>query len=362
MPKLLLESEFLTVNLNSILNNNNKPFNKTSQETPKQEQKKDLSQISDWSKELKDRLAANSQLAADSRKSEYDIESEFFEDYFMQGHIEWKDNKCSAQLLALGEPIKTAIKALGIDKTKNPILGFITDSYLIKSLLQPKLLNINTFKAIYNAVAKKLVADSEFLKSNDYNIIYCQDLYKKSAKDMEDYLTLQRTILSPSAYTYTIENRNTNKKVFFYISTIKELDPVKRKVEITKLPADTVLPAATSASTTLNTLDLANAISGNSVESGNAKDSRATAQIVKAVDVAEQLSNKAQYFAVIQYFSMATKVLEAKQALKHPDFKNIPAEQMVTATTQIAPFMYKVRLPENEVKALISILLNKLNK
>ena len=85
------------------------------------------------------------------------------------------------KLLALGEPFEKACKVLGYNITNenggNPLLAFVIKQ---KHLVDSGAINANTFKALYNAVAKHLVADSEFFKPNDYNIIYCKNLYKKT--------------------------------------------------------------------------------------------------------------------------------------------------------------------------------------
>ena len=123
-----------------------------------------------------------------------------------------------------------------------------------QELIKPGLLNINTFKAIYNAVAKNLVADSEFFaesKSN-YNIIYCKDLYSKPAVEMEEYLKLQSEILSPDARSYTARDVIKNKKIFLYIDTIDELNIKKRAEDIKNYNKD--LPQILNAK--LNSLKL----------------------------------------------------------------------------------------------------------
>ena len=107
-------AEFLTVNLGSILRNQKslddlEPAEQKAQKTP---QKRDLSKISDWGKELKDRLAQNNRLDADSRESEYEVEAKFFEDFFNSG---W-NTACAKQLISLGEPLKKILKVLGFDK------------------------------------------------------------------------------------------------------------------------------------------------------------------------------------------------------------------------------------------------------
>jgi hypothetical protein len=358
---ILLESDFLTVNLSSILKNQ-RSFGDLDKVEPDSRQntsaKRDLSQISDWGKELKDRLAANNVLEPNMRESEFDVESKFFEDYFNNGESAW-DTNCAAQLLSLGQPLKKVLKVLGFDSNVNPILGFLTDDIVIRNLLQTELLNVNSFKAIYNAIAKKLVAHSEFFTANDYNVIYCQDFYRKHAGEMEQYLEQQKAILSPSAAAYSSADQERNKKVFFFIDSIKELTNEKRKADIAKLPASIALPKATDPNTKLNSLALVKMLISNT-STNKATNKKASSNNVAAV--AGKLNNKAQFFAAIQNLSVTNEVPEAAQALTHESFKNLSAEQIASASTQVAPLLKSINTSDAEAKSIISAIITRLEQ
>lgn len=374
-------AEFLTVNLSDVFRNQKsvadlaaiKPQNEP-------ETKRDTKQISDWAKELENRLEQNRALGASKRKNEYEVETTFFEDYFNNGNAAW-DANCAELLLSLGDPLKKAIKVLGFNTNVNPILGFITDEYVIRSLLFTKLLNVNTFKAIYNAVAKKLVVDSEFFAANTYNIIYCQDLYKKSAAEIIEYLTVQKAILKPSASTYTEEDQERNKKVFFKISGIKELEDINepnakvryKKISsiLDKLDANAQLPSATENTTKLNELSLAKALAYNSANNfddadDDAEDDNDNSVAADSTDIealARKIgSNSARAFAAVQYLSATTSTPVASKALAHDMFKSVTIDAVVKATAEVVKVMKEAKLSDKEVKRFITLLLSKIKK
>jgi hypothetical protein len=357
----LLESEFLAVNLSSVLKTQSS-FREielaTKSDQQKSAQKRDLHQISDWSKELKDRLAANSQLSSEQQKSDYEIETDFFEDFFKE--LAW-DDECAKQLLSLGEPLRKAIKVLGFDKNVNPILGFLVEDVVVRNLIQTKYLNINTFKAIYNAIAKNLVANSEFFKVNDYNIIYCQDLYKRSASEMEKYLIVQKSILNPSADAYTATDQRNNKLVFFYLEDVNEPDLEKRKVAIKNLPEDVELPNATDTNTILNNIELVNKLSGSSSGSRVKADIKPEKQKSGIAELSNSITNAAEAFAVLQQLSITTDVPEVVAAMQHDSFKSLGVSDIIKATANIKPKIKRTRLSDDEVKSFIKLVLSRLN-
>jgi hypothetical protein len=314
---ILLESDFLTVNLNSILNKQKAP-----ELTPAGSQIKD---IQDWGHELETRLADNKKLSSEARESDYAIESKFFEEYFKAN---WEE-PIAEQLISIGEPLKKAINVLGFDRQTNPILAFVSDPFVIKELLETRLLNVSTFKAIYNAVAKKLIAHSQLLQANTYNIVYCPDLYKRSAAEMQEYLTLQNKILQANASKYTKATLNLNKKVFLLIPSITEKDFSKRLVQIKAY--DKQLDVQTGK---LNSLELATDLIKSIKTSAANQDSGAT-QSSSASSI-KKLDTPAKKLAAVQYFSTATNNAEAKEALMNSKFTNISNNDLIKASIELA--------------------------
>ena len=200
MPKTLLESDFLTIDLRSFYSD------------------------------------ASAQDEAEEQPSE-DTTQQPNADEVEQKLLDiTKDPALVKKLLDLGEPFKTACKKLGYkvkqENGSNPILAFVLQSYVQERLITPGLLNRNTFKAIYNAVAKNLVADSEFFSTNNYNIIYCQDLYRKTASEMESYLKEQSQILTTSASSYSSKVQTANKKAFIHISGLYRENTNQEELDI----------------------------------------------------------------------------------------------------------------------------------
>ena len=353
----LIESNFIAVDLNALIS------------AGKADKTRDNSKASsatssaniDWTTELNRRLTANKELGPDERKSDYEIETEFFSDFY--GAI-WKEDVYKNQLLSIGEPLKKLFKILEFDINTNPVYKFLTLEYVKTNLLATKLINISTFKAIYNAIAKKLVAHTEFMKENDYNIIYCSDLYKKSISEIQKYLELQKNILSPDANAYSKRVQDINRACFLYDSNIKELNTKKRSKIIKKYITDkkidqlSIPKSMRDSSAQLNSLDLIKAISGRHTDDDSAANSHMSANNMNSFVKKMQPWSPAKGFAALQYIYNTTKVPEAARALKHDVFGNLPASKIVAETTKVQNLMPKGKLPEEEVKALISIILS----
>lgn len=364
-------AEFLTVNLNSILKNQKSfdDYKAVEQNKTAPRPERDLSQVSDWAKELKTRLSDNRKLPTAERVSDYEVESEFFEDYFYNGHPAW-DKSCAKQLISLGEPIKKVMKVLGFNKKTNPILGFITDRYVINSLIKTKLLNINTFEAIYNAVAKKLIANSELLIANDYNIVYCKDLYKKPAAEMFKYIEQQAKVLRPNGEEYSAEDTARNKKAFFFIETVGEQDVKERKTAIEKLSDDGTLPSAKSSNTTLNNLAFVKIMlksgdaSDDTEEGYETQDSDSATEtksetgkqpikvkvLIKELGTGNPKTKKARFFAALQYINIHTGNSSAGNALSNRIFSDITLSDVIDASKSVARIMKNNELAANEVR------------
>ena len=373
-------ADFLTVNLNNILKKqaaSNSSGTGNNGETKLDRElngPRNLSRISDWKKELEKRLTHNRSLPSHARVSEYDVESKFFEDYFYNGNPAW-DKSCAKQLISLGEPLKKIMKVLGFSKKTNPILGFITDRYVINNLIKTKLLNASTFKAIYNAVAKKLIANSELLVSNDYNIVYCRDLYKKPVAEILEYIKLQGKVLLPRGEEYSVEDVARNIKTFFYIEEVSEQDAKERKAAIENLPDNVTLPNAKNSNTVLNELAFAKVMGGANTETDIENEDTETAdetadetaetnklstvnafvaQIQKAGD---QRTAKARFFAALQYLSMNTGNGYASKALAHDVFSGITVPDVISASKAIANIMKNNKLAAEDIKDFISKIL-----
>jgi hypothetical protein len=360
MSERLLESDFLTVDLGAVLRSQvaiEPTTDNAKQNTAHNNEMPQRPANYNWGQDLKDRLASNKSMSPESRKSEYSIETQFFTEFFTNL---FKNNTALAKrAIQIGDLLQKDIKILGFTAAKNPIIAFLSIQHVQTALLGPGLLNANTYKAIHNAVANGLMADSEFKKSNDYNIIYCKDLYTKSAAEMIKYLTAQQSNLKAGNYPYTPETQKQNKKTFFYIDQIKEQNTENRKKAVANFSGK--LPSAKSANTKLNNIELTSKIAG--IEPPTASRGKSSGTRAKNVSaLAAKLSTPAHYFAALQYLSVATEVKEAKAVMQHSKFNELSVKDIAAATAYIASIMPDSAISETDVKALAAAILNKLEQ
>ncbi len=334
MSQKLYESDFLDVQL-PVFNANNSATNTEASNTDPDNNQETSTQSTEsantempqdknwaaWGDELKKRLANNEDLP--KKLPEAEVENAFFEDFF---DANW-DDVTATNLLKIGHPLRKIIKVLGFKDT-NPILGFISQPYVIDKLIKTNLLNINTFKAIYNAIANKLVADAEFFKQNSYNIIYCTQLYSKSAKEIDEYLKLQKTILNKAAPSADDQKRN--KKIFLYTKAVAEQDITLRATEINKLSE---LPTDIADVTTskLNSYDLAEKISSNSPNQTIPISNKEITTLLDSIK-----NDPAKMFATLLSLSLSTKSKKAAKALSNALFGDVKPAKLVSATQWLA--------------------------
>jgi hypothetical protein len=357
MPEKLLEYDFVTDDFSSIFEDTS-----TSKAAHNNSANGEVKPVThNWSKDLKDRLETNKQLSPKSRKSLYELETEFFTEFF-----DWffKDTELTRQAMRVGGELQKDIKIFGFNRKKNPILGFLYTSHVRTKILKPGLLNASTYRAIRKSVIDNSIADSEFFKANDYDIIYCADLYKKKEAEMTEYIKQQSLILKPSAAEYTVDDLAKNKKAFFYIKTIKELDINKRIAKVYTEPNDK-LPAATNANTKLNSLDFVESFTEHKEETGrgttNTGGTKRTTNISAITNKLLSAKSPAPAFAVIQYLGVANRLPEAQQALAQPVFSRLTAKEIATATTKVAQLLDKLTLSEKAAKELIDSILDGLS-
>ena len=349
MSEKLLESDFITVDLRSVFN---KAESAESPEKPEAEKSAGGTGTATedalpakgawgkWEERLDKRRTANSQLSSEARLSDYEVEAKFFKEFFS---VNWGVD-VGKKLDLIGEPLKKAFKALGFEPTKNPILAFILQDTVIKLINNDKL-NANTFKAIYNAVAKRQVAPKEFFVKNDYNIIYCPDLYNKSLEEMTKYLELQKEVLEEKDTTF-------NKKVFLYTNEILEQDPEKR-ANIIKDLIELKSDMTDVASAKLNSLKLANLIS-------DKKDTKQTQLNTAGQDkIVAKLSQPSDKFAAILALSLSTDSKKAKAALSSEVFGELDGTAKIKAILKLAGnnILPKGQLNSADADALVDKLM-----
>ena len=358
----LLESSFLTVNLQALVSKQSSEKVTNDARLTKADSSEETSSISnesknlDWGQELKRRLADNKSLSTEARIPEHEIENKLFLEYFKSG---WGEEQAKL-LMAIGPNLRKAIKVLGFKKQTNPIVAFLSLNYVKNSLIQTKLLNANTFKAIYNAVANKWVVDSEFYKANNYNILYCKDLYKKSLAEMIEYIKLQKNVLDTSAEVYTAADQEKNKRVFLVLTRNTEKDinvKAKKQLEL----AYGRLPSMLEDKALLNSLALVRAILGVNTKNSEKETSSnklTGSNAIKAI--AEKNLTTEQTAAILQYLGASTGSTAALKALSHKNFKSLSIDKLIRATSQIASLISKVDFSNDEADELAKVLIRKI--
>lgn len=309
----------------------------------------------EWKKLLAARMEANDALSAAEKKTQYEVESKFFREFFTEN---W-GHEIGERLVSIGDPLTKAIKVLGFNPAKNPILGFIRQKRVVTSLIATKKLNVETFKAIYNAVANNLIAHSELIKekpkNEEYNIIYCLDLYNKPVKEMLEYIKLQSQILKVSATQYTEADQLKNKRAFLYVDAIKEQEENKRATEINKLSNDQ-LPIVASAK--LNTLTLARVIDGKvhtpTTSLGGKEQDKLVAQLVTLAD------KHAALLALV----LTTQNVAAKNALNDTAFAGLSSDDKLKAAIALSEkgIMPKGQLNKTDADTLVAKIMASLHK
>ena len=237
--------------------------------------------------------------------------------------------EAAKKIVGFGDPLKKAISVLGTEK--NPILAFLVQEYTQNNLIKTGLLTAETFKAIFNAVASKLVSNEELAKDNDYNIIYCPDWYKKNLTEMITYLKIQKAIKG-----FLSDNRPKNKKVFF---GDEKADARSAKLIDIKVAKET---AGVDSDDTVETEEQAEKAQ-NSLSS-----------------FINKLTTPAEYFSVLSYLGMKSDVKEISTALAHEKFKSLTGEAIAKANQTVFKKLKNIKISEDTAKIVVSLIVSKL--
>lgn len=275
--------------------------------------------------------------AGGSRKSKGEAELEFFNAFFS---CYWSKNVTTK--LLQNHLLQSDIKALGFDPLLNPILAFFLNPFT-KELLENGLLDKIKYKAIHNSVAKHLMAESEYVKENNYNVLYCLDLYNKTAADIETYLAYQKSILVPSMKKYSDKTKARNVQIFLANGS----EDMK------------------SANAKLNTLEdikeIIEKVTGKSLSTGEESDNaqKAGNSHENFVQLVNQISSEAGIVAFLQYISMNAGYKTVEKALAEFS-KGVDASAVLRATGPISAltteYLGNKRLTKAEAQELLDLL------
>lgn len=275
--------------------------------------------------------------AGGSRKSKGEAELEFFNAFFS---CYWSKNVTTK--LLQNHLLQSDIKALGFDPLLNPILAFFLNPFT-KELLENGLLDKIKYKAIHNSVAKHLMAESEYVKENNYNVLYCLDLYNKTAADIETYLAYQKSILVPSMKKYSDKTKARNVQIFL-VNGSENMQ---------------------SANAKLNTLEdikeIIEKVTGKSLSTGEESDNaqKAGNSHENFVQLVNQISSEAGIVAFLQYISMNAGYKTVEKALAEFS-KGVDASAVLRATGPISAltteYLGNKRLTKAEAQELLELL------
>lgn len=134
--------------------------------------------------------------STDTPKLETDWDREYRaavdKDSFWASYVrrEWGDH--ATEINAILKAIKLECTNYGFTEELNPFISYIKNYYL------PYDMSPQVYFAIHDAVARQYLKLTDLLEpKNEYrdqDIIFCQDLTKKSGKDALDYLSLQKDL------------------------------------------------------------------------------------------------------------------------------------------------------------------------
>lgn len=334
----------VTMNLDKIASKK-KPAQATGSTTDSQAsgltlEKLPVEKMEEYAKILTDHV----EKANRTRKSKGEAELEFFNAFF---NCYWSKNVTTK--LLQNHLLQSDIKALGFDPLLNPILAFFLNPFT-KELLENGLLDKIKYKAIHNSVAKHLMAESEYVKENNYNILYCLDLYNKTAADIETYLTYQKSILVPSMKKYNDKTKARNIQIFLANGSedmksanakLNALEDIQELIE-----KFTGQPLHTGRENNENKQD-----------NGNSHDN--------FVQLINKIKSKAEVVAFLQYIGMNAGFDVVKKTLtKISD--GVSTKDILSATDTISKltleYLGSKRLTKSEAKELLNILQDNLTK
>ena len=298
--------------------------------------------LADWGPELERRVkACNSKdNRGGTREDEGDVRNKFWEEFFK---AKWKP-EVAKQLLTI-KLLRKDIETMGFDPLMNPVLAFLIRPFAQK-LAAEGLLNTSTYLGIHNAIAKNYLADSEFVKENDYNILYSRDLYTKQTVDITDYFRRQSVILPKSAPKYSAQSRTLNVKVFLQNGVANMRDSNAKLNSFADI--DRIHPACKNGGS-----DSSQGNSNGSGDStgGKSKDRDELIQIVK-----ELSGDITKLLVALQFVSMKTSSDYAAKALKGTDFGTVSGEKIVAATNFVAKLLSDVKFDSGTTRNFVDLV------
>jgi len=314
-----------------------------------------------WGEWLEARLEENKNLDKESKMSDIEITNEFFENFFVTNWGQDVGSKLKAftnikKYFIRNNDVYTA----AFTPETSPLLKYLTKTF-VTGLIREGIFQSGTFNAILLAYKDNIVKANEFARDiatdgSEYNILYCNDLYKKSPSVMLDYLKQQQLVLKSGGDSVIIKNKLTFLKTNAFTSFEPEdrAKEIKAKIKAGTLPED----LKELATCELNNLDLVKLIVGSDYTTTTALNS------IGQDTVVAKLPSLADKFAAIFALSLTTSSTEAKKALKNDVFGRLSAEDKFNAAVKIASsgILPKGQLNKSDADTLVAKIISSISK
>lgn len=209
----LSEAKLFNINLSKFTSKTDNKNDSTpeDQKTAAEAEKLLFKTTDSWKRELNKRKADNNALPSDKRERNDIVEYRFWETFYY--NFTKYDTQKTQALLAIGKQLRDDIMTYGFTVEDNAILAFLKQPYVSNSIVRTKKLNSNNYKGFNAAFVRDLIPANELRLENNYNIIYCLDLYNKSAADFLKYIVFQGYTLDIERTSYTKTAQQKNRKI-----------------------------------------------------------------------------------------------------------------------------------------------------
>lgn len=362
---------FKTSNLKDIINrqsndtfntpaeraNEQKPQELENTETANSYKGKKFPKNLNWKQELEDRLEANRLVSPDLKRPIQEIEDEFWIDCFVSL---WPEELLE-NLQLLGGYFKKDLLNWGFSADSNPMVAFLNQNFVQKKLLLTKKLNANSYMALHNAVVKKYLSLVEFRKFNDYNILYCLDLYNKLPADIYKYLELQKVILNPKKTSYSTEIQTLNKRIFIKLKST-DTNPVTVAKAQLRVAKDKIAKLNIRTAE-LNNFDLIKELLSQANLESTSATNQEEPEEVSSAEISEITNNiKTRDDAAALTSFLAGKAKTSKDLKKITSFTLKHLEDTKVSAEEVSKIASKIGTKSISSEAIEAILYNLLSK
>jgi hypothetical protein len=193
------------------------------------------------------------------------------------------------------------------------------------------------------------MAHSEMFEANDYNILYCKDLYTKPAVDMEKFLELQKEFLPTNISSYSKARQTKNKSIFLQPGAISVQESEARLKSLEEINEFTDRKKSS--------YDDSDNSSASNKSSNKASTSRSD-----LLEVSKNLRSPSDILAALQLVSMSTGSNEATKALRSAGLKDVSIDKLMNSTIRVAKLLKNSKLSADNAASFVDVLLKRLQE